>query len=74
MLTWEGKKKPEIKKKRNWGFKVSHHLEISASVPPEKPNFCRYKYFHMLLINFIGLWRGLDSDWEFLICAIFYEL
>ena len=69
------KKKLKLKKKnRNWGFKVLHCLEISASAPPEKPNVCRYKYFHMFLINFIGLWRALDSDWEFLICAIFYEL
>ena len=67
------KKKIEIKKQnRNWGFKVLHCLEISG--PPEKPNVCRYKYFHMFLINFIGLRRALDSDWEFLKCAIFYEL
>ena len=71
------KKQIEIKKKknnRNWGFKVLHCLEISTSAPPEKPNVCRYKYFHMFLINNIGLSRSLDSDWEFLICAIFYEL
>ena len=69
------KKKIEIKKNnRSWVFKVLHCLEISGSAPPEKPNVCSYKYFHMFLINFIGLWRALDSDWEFLICAIFYEL
>ena len=73
MLTWE-EKNWNKKKNRNWVFKVLHCLEISGSAPPEKPNVCRYKYFHMFLINFIGLWRALESDWEFLICAIFYEL